>query len=165
MRTRCLQCSRLADVRSRRTFGAGGRSGRADVRAPSACTGGRAQSACAVAAGPRGCNPIPIPRLPPAGPENRARVRAPLAVSGRVSDRAAGKLALKVPVSKPENVGRGLDYSLLRRHDDMGIVRVSGFRRVGIRVPRAAPNILTLPSPAQPERKFGAALILLHHAE
>ena len=58
----------------------------------------------------RECNPIPILRLPPTGPKIRGRARAPFGVSGRVSDPAAGKLVLKVPISKPEDFGRRLDY-------------------------------------------------------
>src|SRR3954466_3355159 len=58
----------------------------------------------------RGRNPIPIPRLPATGAKSRGRVMAPLAVSGRVCDPAAVKLALKVPISKPKNAKRGLDY-------------------------------------------------------
>ena len=66
----------------------------------------------------RGCNPISILRLPPAGPKIRGRSRAPLGVSGRVSDPAAGKLVLKVPISKLEGVGRRLDYIPLRGNDE-----------------------------------------------
>ena len=68
----------------------------------------------------RGCNPIPIPRLPATGAKNRGRVMAPLAVSGRVCDPAAVKLALKVPISKPKNARRGLDYIPFRGDDEGG---------------------------------------------
>jgi hypothetical protein len=43
---------------------------------------------------------------------------APLAVSGRVCDPAAVKLALKVPISKPKNAKRGLDYIPFRGDDE-----------------------------------------------
>jgi hypothetical protein len=44
-------------------------------------------------------------------------VMAPLAVSGRASDPAEAKPALKVPISKRENARRGLDYILFRGND------------------------------------------------
>jgi hypothetical protein len=47
-------------------------------------------------------------------------VMAPLAVSGRVCDPAAVKLALKVPISKPKNTRRGLDYIPLRGNAEVG---------------------------------------------
>ena len=63
-------------------------------------------------------NPIPIPHLPPTGAKNRGRVVASLAVSGRVCDPAAVKLALKMPISKPKDAPRRLDYIPFRGDDD-----------------------------------------------
>ena len=53
-------------------------------------------------------------------PRNPRAGEGSLGVSGRVSDPAAGKLALKVPISKIEDFGTRLDYIPFRGDDNRG---------------------------------------------